>query len=122
MHRLRNIAMWSGLGACALFFTGCDAAPDGAAAKAKSKDETKKVVAVKEHDHSGWWCTEHGVPEGECARCDSSLVAAFKKKGDWCKEHERPDSQCFVCHPELVATFATRYEAKYGTQPAKPTE
>ena len=70
--------------------------------------------------HSGWWCNEHGVPEGVCGQCDSKLAAEFQKKGDWCKEHDRPDSQCFKCHPELAAKFAAQYEAKYGKQPPTP--
>lgn len=74
------------------------------------------------HDHSGWWCNEHGVPEEECALCDTSLIAAFKAEGDWCDEHNRPDSQCFIDHPENFAKFASRYEAKYGKQPPQPTE
>lgn len=74
------------------------------------------------HDHSGWWCVEHGVPEGECALCDTSLVAAFKADGDWCKEHNRPESQCFLCEPSRFETFAARYEAKYGEKPPQPTE
>ena len=73
-------------------------------------------------EHSGWWCNEHGVPEGVCARCDSKLAAEFQKKGDWCKEHDRPDSQCFICHPELMAKFAAQYEAKFGKQPPKSEE
>lgn len=74
------------------------------------------------HDHGGWWCTEHGVPEGECALCDTSLIADFKAKDDWCDEHSRPDSQCFTCNPENLDKFAARYEAKFGEQPPKPTE
>lgn len=74
------------------------------------------------HDHSGWWCPEHGVPEDECTRCDSSLIADFKSKEDWCEDHDRPDSQCFLCTPELEGKFAARYEAKFGEQPPKPTE
>ena len=73
------------------------------------------------HDHSGWWCNEHGVPEEECGLCSSKLAAEFQKKNDWCKDHDRPDSQCFVCHPELEAMFAAKYVAKYGRQPPKPT-
>ena len=72
------------------------------------------------HSEDGWWCDEHGVPEGECAQCDPKVAAAFQKKGDWCKEHDRPDSQCFVCHPEKQAEFAAKYEAKYGKPPPKP--
>ena len=69
------------------------------------------------HEHEGWWCAEHGMPEKVCAQCDSKLAAEFQKKGDWCKEHDRPDSQCFICHPELEAKFAAEYEAKEGKQP-----
>jgi len=70
-------------------------------------------------DHSGWWCSEHGVPEDECGQCDAKLAAAFQKKGDWCQEHDRPDSQCFICHPENEAPFIARYEAKFGKKPPK---
>ena len=82
---------------------------------------TEKVTETAEHahDHSGWWCAEHGVPEEECGLCDTKLAAEFQRKGDWCKQHDRPDSQCFVCHPELAQQFAARYEAKYGKQPPK---
>ncbi len=73
------------------------------------------------HDHSGWWCDEHGVPEQVCGQCDPKLAAEFKKKGDWCKEHDRPDSQCFICHPELKERFAAQYRAKYGKEPP-PTD
>jgi cobalt-zinc-cadmium efflux system membrane fusion protein len=83
-----------------------------------SPPETK--VAEAGHQHDGWWCDEHGVPEDVCARCNTSLVAEFKAQGDWCQEHDRPDSQCFVCHPEKEAEFAAQYEAKYGKQPPKP--
>lgn len=74
------------------------------------------------HDHSGWWCPEHGIPEDVCTRCNSILIAGFKEKGDWCETHDRPDSTCFQCHPELEAKFAARYEAKYGKQPPTPTD
>src|SRR6202008_4220815 len=56
--------------------------------------------AVAGHDHEGWWCDEHGVPEEVCAQCNTKLVADFKAKNDWCEKHNRPDSQCFICHPE----------------------
>src|SRR5258708_2745031 len=72
------------------------------------------------HEHSTWWCGEHGVPEEECGLCNAKLAAQLQKKGDWCKEHDRPDSQCFVCHPEKEAQFSARYEAKYGKKPPRP--
>ncbi len=74
------------------------------------------------HDHSGWWCTEHGVPEAECALCDSSLIADFKAKDDWCDDHNRPASQCYKCDPTRLERFAARYEAKFGEQPPQPTD
>jgi hypothetical protein len=84
--------------------------------------ETKVEGQSKEHDHSGYWCKEHGVPEEVCGLCNSKLAAEFQKKGDWCKEHDRPDSQCFICHPEKEGEFAALYEAKFGEKPPKATE
>lgn len=83
-------------------------------------DHETVAKADREHDHSGWWCDEHGVPEEICSQCNSKVAAELQKKGDWCKEHDRADSQCFVCHPELEAKFAAQYEAKYGKKPPKP--
>jgi cobalt-zinc-cadmium efflux system membrane fusion protein len=77
-------------------------------------------VSEAGHDHDGWWCDEHGVPEEVCARCNFKLVADFKAKGDWCNQHDRPDSQCFICHPEKESEFAAQYEAKYGKKPPQP--
>ena len=92
--------------------------------KAKSAAQNEQTVTgetkVSGHDHSAWWCIEHGVPEDVCALCSSKVAAEFQKKGDWCKEHDRPDSQCFKCHPELQAKFAAQYEAKFGKQPPTP--
>ena len=45
---------------------------------------------------------QHGVASSLCARCNPSLAAVYKAKGDWCSEHERPESQCVLCHPELA--------------------
>ena len=87
-----------------------------------SAPKTTPTAAGHTHQHGEWWCGEHGVPEEECALCNSKLAAEFQKKGDWCEDHNRPDSQCFVCHPELEAKFAARYEAKYGTKPPKPAQ
>ena len=92
---------------------GCGKGP----AKAPVTAEAPKVAAS--HNHDGWWCTEHGVPEGICAQCSPKLAAEFKAKGDWCKEHNRPESQCFICHPQKEAEFAAQYEAKYGKKPPK---
>ena len=106
----------------ALALTGC-----GQSAKNAGSADAPRVAADDEplsgddagHRHEGWWCDEHGVPEGICAQCSSKVAADFKAKGDWCQEHDVPESQCFVCHPEEEQTFAAHYEAKYGKQPPK---
>lgn len=99
---------------------GCGSAP--ATKTAEKAGEKGKEVAAAGHDHSHWWCAEHGVPEEVCSICSTKIAAKFKKDGDWCDKHDRADSQCFVCHPEKFAKFAAQYEAKYGKQPEKPTE
>ena len=114
MHMKHTLARGALL-AAGLAFAGCTKAPEKAPATAPAKQ-----VSAADHSHDGWWCDEHGVPEEECTRCDSSLVSKYKDKGDWCKKHDLPDSQCFVCHPEHEAQFAARYEAKYGKKPPKP--
>jgi hypothetical protein len=94
------------------------------AACSKSNNSTaSNSAAVKEiagHNHEGWWCDEHGVPEEVCAQCNTKLVADFRAKHDWCEKHNRPESQCFICHPEKEAEFAALYEAKLGKKPPKP--
>ena len=110
----------AGLGIGTLCITGCSSNEETAA----TEEHVEEHADDHDHgnDHGGWWCVEHGVPEGECALCDVSLVSAFKEKGDWCEEHDRPDSQCFACNPENSKSFAERYEAKFGEQPPEPTE
>src|SRR5207302_9682492 len=110
---------------------GCGQANDqGGQAKGKSaidKDKASQVAAAtkgdkKDHDHGGWWCDEHGVPEEVCGQCNAKVAAEFRKRGDWSKEHDRPDSQCFVCHPDLKEKFAALYRAKYGKEPPELKE
>src|SRR5271166_4534309 len=76
--------------------------------RAEEKGRVAKAEDKKDGDskHSGWWCDEHGVPEGVCGQCNAKLAAEFKRKGDWCNEHDRPESQCFIHHPELKEKFA----------------
>jgi cobalt-zinc-cadmium efflux system membrane fusion protein len=76
--------------------------------------------AATTDDRSGWWCSEHGVPEEICAQCNAKVAAEYQKKGDWCKEHNRPESQCFICNPKRAEKFAAEYEAKFGKKPPKP--
>jgi cobalt-zinc-cadmium efflux system membrane fusion protein len=53
------------------------------------------------------WCFTHGVPESLCSRCDPSLIAGFKERGDWCGGHNIPESQCILCN----AGFRERWAA-----------
>jgi len=106
----------AGLATVGLLLTGCG---EGNAPTEIASAPDASTVAI---DDGGWWCAEHGVPEEECARCDSSLVDGFKEKGDWCEEHDRPESQCFLCSPARFERFAARYEAKFGQKPPQPEE
>jgi hypothetical protein len=111
-------ALISSLAGAALIVTGCSKNDSGSAIT----NETTATTEPAAVDDGGWWCDEHGVPEEECALCDSSLVAKFKADGDWCEEHNRPESQCFLCSPKRFEKFAARYEAKFGAKPPKPEE
>lgn len=121
---LRNAVCLSLTAALGLsFVAGCGNAPNSTGTSAGSESGVAASAAGHHHDHSGWWCTEHGVPEDKCGLCSPKLAAEFKRKGDWCSEHDRPDSQCFECHPEYEAQFIALYEAKFGEQPpARPKE
>ncbi len=104
--------------ASVLFLSGCGQSDSASSESATAANDENAAG----HNHAGWWCTEHGVPEEECAQCDASLVAAFKEKDDWCEEHSRPDSQCFICDPERADQFAARFTAKFGEEPPQRTE
>jgi len=126
LQLLRRGGLFGLFVASVLFATGCsqqagDTTDDAAPGSQASHDDESHQPEGGD-DHSGWWCVEHGVPESECSRCDSSLIAQFKEKGDWCKEHDRPESQCFICDPSRAEQFAARYEAKFGKKPPAPTE
>jgi len=81
-----------------------------------SKEEPQ-TPAKKVHDHSGWWCEEHGIPEHLCSMCSEKVAAECKKKGDWCKKHDRALSQCFICNPKRKAYYAEMYRQRYGKEP-----
>ena len=74
--------------------------PPGTAQAAASAHAPANVKPGSHED----WCTEHGVPESQCTRCNPELVAAFKATGDWCEEHGLPESQCLKCNPDLKIT------------------
>ena len=99
-----------------LTISGCGSSETGA----PQTDGTS--VTKTDYSHGGWWCVEHGVPEADCAQCDSSLVDKFKADGDWCEEHNRPESQCFQCSPARAEKFAKLYEVKVGRAPPKVEE
>jgi hypothetical protein len=125
MNRRHFLSLSAGLMVC-LALLGCGGGatvaqkgPD----KAKAGEHDHDHAGGKEpHDHSGWWCNEHGIPEEVCSMCSPKVAAEFQKKGDWCKEHDRADSQCFKCHPEHQAKFAALYKARYDKDPPAPTE
>ena len=60
--------------ASALLVIGCGDATDAQPGAGKAPTAGTPVAASpagKGHDHSGWWCTEHGVPEDECGQCSA---------------------------------------------------
>lgn len=115
-----------GLGLVALG-AGCNSQKDEAKKEAEEKI-AKEGPAKKEkpkHDHSGWWCEEHGIPEHICSLClpEEEVRKKFKDAGDWCEPHERAKSQCFKCDPSKYARFEEMYAGKYdGAKPERPPE
>lgn len=97
-----------------LIAAGC-----GESTPAPSAETHESAVksATSTHDHGGWWCAEHGVPEANCSQCSSKVAADFQKKGDWCDEHDRAKSQCFICDPKARQRYAAQYRAKEGKEP-----
>jgi hypothetical protein len=113
------------LGAALLVAIGCGQGDRAGSRSGDGKGPGPVAAAStgkKVHDHSGWWCDEHGVPEAECSMCSAKVAAEFKKKGDWCEKHERAKSQCFICDPSLEARFAALYEAKTGKKMPVPED
>jgi hypothetical protein len=94
----------------------------GETSRPATADTSTKNATADAGKHSGWWCDEHGVPEGECSMCSSKFAKECRAKGDWCDQHSRARSQCFDCEPALKETFAGKYEAKFGKKPPEPTE
>ncbi len=44
-------------------------------------------------------CT-HRLTPALCTKCNPSLAAVFRAKGDWCAEHGFPESICPICKPD----------------------
>jgi hypothetical protein len=99
---------------------GCNDASTKKADSGTATATTTVAAATNAPKHSGWWCTEHGIPEEECLVCLHS-EEDLKKKGDWC-EHNFAKSQCFACNPKMKEHFAAKYRAKYGKEPPPADE
>lgn len=54
------------------------------------------------------WCAGHGLPESKCTKCNPSLLETFRASGDFCKEHGFPESVCPVCNPQPAPAGAKR--------------
>lgn len=126
--RYFNSVLFGFLAVATLVMAGCSKpASEGTDSANQGSEASKNEGGEHAHvdgdpSHGGWWCVEHGVPEEQCAMCNTKLAAEHREKGDWCEEHNRPDSLCFICHPEKAEKYAALYEAKFGEQPPKPTE
>jgi hypothetical protein len=120
-----EMSMTKWLTAAAMLALGCGGDDGGGKKKtanqpADSKPaptEVAKKPDADKHDHSGWWCPEHGIPEEECSMCSDKVAKDCKAKGDWCEKHDRALSQCFVCKPERQEYYAAKHRAKYGKDP-----
>lgn len=112
-----GILLTSFLASSVLLAIGCGQQPSDA-----TSTEGSTEVSESAHNHGGWWCTEHGIPEEDCSMCSTKAADDFKAKGDWCEEHNRAESQCFQCDPTRAEKFAQLYEAKFGHAPPEPTE
>jgi hypothetical protein len=114
MSVYKNVWISALLFAAAFMVSGCaDKQPSANQDTSNSGDTTNVAV----DDHSGWWCSEHGIPEAQCSMCSAAAAKEFKENDDWCVEHNRAESQCFICDPTRAEKYAKLYEAKYGKQP-----
>lgn len=100
---------------------GCGEAPKPQSEPVKTAHD-EHDYRKKDHDHSGWWCDEHGVPEDECSMCSSKVAKAAKAKGDWCDKHDRAKSRCFIRDPSLLEKSKVAYTAKYGKEIPTPKQ
>lgn len=105
------------LAAALVALTGCGGSPTtgGGPKEKKDKDATAKV-----HDHSGWWCDEHGVPEHECSMCSPTVFKKLKPEEICPKHTDRAKDQCFICNPDLWKKYVAIYKAKHGEDKEPP--
>lgn len=99
--------------------SGASSSSSAEVVKSQKEMPTDGKAEKKVDDHSGWWCSEHGIPEEECSMCSDKVGKEAKAKGDWCEKHERAMSQCFICKPDRREFYAAKYRAKYGKEPPK---
>lgn len=76
-------------------------------------DPAERPIATGPFDADAM-CTEHGVLQALCTRCNPALAPVFQARGDWCAEHEYPESICPICHPERGGRPAAAVE---GAEP-----
>lgn len=80
-----------------------------AASNQDQNGDSRSMGNTPDDDESrfaGKWCSEHGVPESVCTRCNSALIAGFKATNDWCGEHGLPETQCTICNPQVREKWA----------------
>jgi cobalt-zinc-cadmium efflux system membrane fusion protein len=78
------------------------------------------VASVDAGGDAAGICTEHGVLEAVCTKCNPALIPVFQAKGDWCAEHGLPESFCPICHPERGGRPAT--DVSPDSAPAEGTK
>jgi cobalt-zinc-cadmium efflux system membrane fusion protein len=77
-----------------LLGVGCEARHGPAEAQEPVARPATEGTAVKVG-----MCSEHGVPEALCTKCNPALIPVFKSRGDWCEAHGFPESFCPTCSP-----------------------
>jgi hypothetical protein len=113
---MRWISRLGGFGLLTILVLSAAGCPQNEVKKSQQTDTEAKAK------HDGWWCDEHGIPEGECSMCSAKVAKAFKAKGDWCEQHNRAKSQCFKCDPSLKEVYAAKYRAHYPGKEPPPIE
>jgi len=74
----KSAASLTMFGVLALFASGCSQQATDADADAPTGEVTEASHDDHDHDddHSGWWCTEHGIPEEQCSLCSADAAEA----------------------------------------------
>jgi hypothetical protein len=112
-----GVAVLTLLASVALLAAGCG--KDEGKGKGKDGQGEQQAKNQERHDHSAWWCEEHGIPEHLCKMCKAEL----KAKDDVACEHELVKSQCFRCNPDQREYYARMYREKYpGKNPPPAVE